>query len=1099
LAKLLSGIDLEKILNVKKNEFGFVKLLFFHNFFQGVGLALFYTAANALFLAQASVKSLPLVYMLSALLLIGIGSLYSYIEQRFSVKRLLQFSLGLLVISILGLRVGIHFTQSLWIAFAMIMWYRVTSLLNYLEFWGLTSMLLDVRQSKRLFGLVSSGEVTAKLLGYFSVPALVPLVGNENLIVIAALAFAICLAYLNKIIRNYGKDKIDQSNKRHKAEEQENMLKKYLKSDFIVLLSILSFVAIISFTFIDFAFLSNVQQKYSTGEEIAVFFGLFFGINKGVTILVKMFLTGRIIDKLGIKNSLLFLPIVFLIITGSIIIYRMFSVQEILLFTLFASLAFSLELFRFSIFEPVFFSLFQPLSKKLRLFGHAVVNGFLNPIALGVAGVTLFLIIHFQDQINLGLISYLLIAILIIWMVVVIITNRQYIIVLQNAVKKRYFEGSEMPIQGKLIKEILLKKLDSPYPEETIYSAELLFKLDDKDEKAIIQELLHHQSVEVKKYAFTKIEQEKIKGLELLIYSYIISQEHSVVREAAIRAYCIVEENDLSNIFPFLEDNDPDIRKGTITGLLKSGDLEPVVLAGQQLLLLIQSDKAEENIIAAQIIRDLAIRNFFQPILDFFEHQDNKVVKAAIEASAKSLNPRFIPYLLKFLQQTTYSELAMQALSNYGHISADYIKDYVENLTKEEENIPQIVRICRVLGIIGGESAQNILVDFMNYRTCKVQNEALISLRKSGYKATGNDEIVRDKFEEQFNQASWLYQSIFILKQQNKLNESLIRALEIELMIIKENLFNLLSFLYDTRTVYKAREGLLADFSEKKANALEIIDNLITKKMAIKLSLIFEDLPPEERVKKLESYRVKVSSELASIPETILKEKDRKFNRWTQVSAIISILDFIKYELTPLLLPYLDNKNKLLSEAAQDTLFRIHQQSDFNLSILDGHIENTKFTSLMEKSTQGSLLDIEKVIILKSTSLFTETPENILVDIANIIREERVEEGKSIFSKGDMGTCMYIINEGEVSIHDGDLSLAILKNRDFFGELALLDPEPRSASAKATKDTLLLRLDQDAFYELMSERMEVAKGILKILCRRIRNQNEVIAGLKSKE
>ncbi|MBT7994309.1 MAG: cyclic nucleotide-binding domain-containing protein [Bacteroidetes bacterium] len=150
----------------------------------------------------------------------------------------------------------------------------------------------------------------------------------------------------------------------------------------------------------------------------------------------------------------------------------------------------------------------------------------------------------------------------------------------------------------------------------------------------------------------------------------------------------------------------------------------------------------------------------------------------------------------------------------------------------------------------------------------------------------------------------------------------------------------------------------------------------------------------------------------------------------------------------------------------------------------------------MENSSHGSLLDIEKVIILKSTSLFTETPENILVDIANIIKEERIEEGQSIFTKGDMGTCMYIINEGEVNIHDGDLSLAVLKNRDFFGELALLDPEPRSASAKASKDTLLLRLDQEAFYELMSERMEVAKGILKILCRRIRNQNDVITGLK---
>ena len=159
--------------------------------------------------------------------------------------------------------------------------------------------------------------------------------------------------------------------------------------------------------------------------------------------------------------------------------------------------------------------------------------------------------------------------------------------------------------------------------------------------------------------------------------------------------------------------------------------------------------------------------------------------------------------------------------------------------------------------------------------------------------------------------------------------------------------------------------------------------------------------------------------------------------------------------------------------------------------------ENVKYIMETTQNKSNMLLDIEKVIILKSTSLFTETPENILVDVASIIQEERIEAGTTIFKKGDMGYCMYIINEGEIRIRDNKLTFAVFKNRDFFGELALLDPEPRSASATALKDSLLLRLDQDAFYELMSERMEVAKGILKILCRRIREQNDRLFKLKS--
>ena len=79
----------------------------------------------------------------------------------------------------------------------------------------------------------------------------------------------------------------------------------------------------------------------------------------------------------------------------------------------------------------------------------------------------------------------------------------------------------------------------------------------------------------------------------------------------------------------------------------------------------------------------------------------------------------------------------------------------------------------------------------------------------------------------------------------------------------------------------------------------------------------------------------------------------------------------------------------------------------------------------------------------------------------------------------------------------GETEFVVLKNRDFFGELALLDPEPRSASATAKTDTLLLRVDQEPFFELMSERSEVGLGILKTLCQRLRNQNKTITNLKS--
>lgn len=136
------------------------------------------------------------------------------------------------------------------------------------------------------------------------------------------------------------------------------------------------------------------------------------------------------------------------------------------------------------------------------------------------------------------------------------------------------------------------------------------------------------------------------------------------------------------------------------------------------------------------------------------------------------------------------------------------------------------------------------------------------------------------------------------------------------------------------------------------------------------------------------------------------------------------------------------------------------------------------------------MLIIEKVLLLKSINLFTTTPENVLVDVAQILEEEEIEADTPLFKAGDSASCMYIIAKGEVKIHMGEHTIAVLSEQDFFGELSLLDTETRSADATTSKDSLLLKIDQEPFYELIETRTEVAKGIIQTLCRRLREQNK---------
>ena len=144
----------------------------------------------------------------------------------------------------------------------------------------------------------------------------------------------------------------------------------------------------------------------------------------------------------------------------------------------------------------------------------------------------------------------------------------------------------------------------------------------------------------------------------------------------------------------------------------------------------------------------------------------------------------------------------------------------------------------------------------------------------------------------------------------------------------------------------------------------------------------------------------------------------------------------------------------------------------------------------MEPGNINRLLLIEKVLVLKSLNLFKDTPENVLADLAPLMKEIQYEQGTEIFKEGEIGDCMYIIQQGNIRIHKGNTTLAILKEKEVFGELSLLDADTRSASATADTDCTLYKIDQEPFYELMDERPEVAKGFIKILCQRLRTMNE---------
>jgi CRP-like cAMP-binding protein len=97
--------------------------------------------------------------------------------------------------------------------------------------------------------------------------------------------------------------------------------------------------------------------------------------------------------------------------------------------------------------------------------------------------------------------------------------------------------------------------------------------------------------------------------------------------------------------------------------------------------------------------------------------------------------------------------------------------------------------------------------------------------------------------------------------------------------------------------------------------------------------------------------------------------------------------------------------------------------------------------------------------------------------------------GQTVFKAGDPGDSMYIVTEGEVEILDGATSLEVVGPGSIFGELALIDDEPRSATVVAKTDCRLVLVDRRRFEFMVSETPFFALAVMKVLADRLRRTN----------
>ncbi|MFH1728635.1 MAG: Crp/Fnr family transcriptional regulator [Pseudomonadota bacterium] len=138
--------------------------------------------------------------------------------------------------------------------------------------------------------------------------------------------------------------------------------------------------------------------------------------------------------------------------------------------------------------------------------------------------------------------------------------------------------------------------------------------------------------------------------------------------------------------------------------------------------------------------------------------------------------------------------------------------------------------------------------------------------------------------------------------------------------------------------------------------------------------------------------------------------------------------------------------------------------------------------------------------LLKNVPIFSGLPEDIYTDLTRLLKDKSFKKGDVVCSHDEAGDSLFIIKKGSVKVtlyneSGKEIILSILKAGDFFGEMSLLDSEPRSANVIATENADLLVLRQREFLSYIIESPKLTLKMLKVMTKRLRLADEQIGNL----
>ncbi|RLA68685.1 MAG: hypothetical protein DRG30_10970 [Epsilonproteobacteria bacterium] len=491
--------------------------------------------------------------------------------------------------------------------------------------------------------------------------------------------------------------------------------------------------------------------------------------------------------------------------------------------------------------------LYQSIPTQQRIKVLTIKEMMIEPISIGLVGLLLLALLSFD---MIYIIYYLILFVSIVWMIISKMLRNYYKLSLEKLLSQREIIADTFSLDT-IDNKLLLKGIQSDNQIEVIYSLDSLIKVHYPDINTLLVELLNHPNTQVRLSVLGFIDQLDKEELLGDLKQHIKIESDDTVLHDLLRLYCKLGSMDaIETISPYIHHHHPEVQKGAILGLLQYGGIDGILVAGKVLDDLFSSDKRADQVISLNILKQIKTPSFYHPLSKLLESDDIEIRSLAITVIGNLKITQFIPNLLTNLTTDDYRSITGIALLKFDFKIFPQLRTFFH----QTPSIESKYALIKVIAMLKEEESYHFLLDQLTEP--QLSDMIYEKLFDSDFSTKNQDLIERLLHQEIEKILSFLH--LLTVLDANLFPNSFLVVEEFIARKI-ENIFSIIGFYYNKKTILQAILNYQSPSKDKRAYAVEVIDNMVSTSMR---KIVLPILDDTNSKKKLSSYAT-------DMPETV--------------------------------------------------------------------------------------------------------------------------------------------------------------------------------------------------------------------------------------